>query len=92
MLRVFDGSTTFGQVDLYVTAPGTARGTPTVPGLGFGLTSMSLDVPAGPTQVRLTNTATTTLVFDAGTHVLEAGKSYTLVVSPATTAILVPDC
>lgn len=92
LLRVFDGATTLGQVDLYLSTPGAALGIPTVSGLGAGLTSGALDVAAGATQVRLTNTATTTVVLDAGSQVLEAGKSYTLIVSSATAAILVPDC
>lgn len=91
-LRVLNGSSGLGTVDVYVTTPGAALGTPTVTGVGFGNASASVDVPAGALQVRLTTAGTTTVVFDAGTQTLAAGKSYTLVVSSATAAILVPDC
>jgi hypothetical protein len=91
-LRVFDGSSALGVVDVYVTAPGAALGTPAVTGLAFGASSGSFDVAAGTVQVRLTNNGTTRVVFDAGNQVLTAGKSYTLVVSSATSVILVPDC
>jgi hypothetical protein len=79
-------------VDVYVTTPGAALDTPKISGLNYGAYSASFDVPAGATQVRLTGTITTTVVFDAGTQTLEAGKSYTLVISSATAAMLVPDC
>ena len=91
-LRVLNASSGLGTVDVHVGAPGTALGTPTVTGVGFGTTSPTFDVPAGAAQVRLTTAGTTTVVFDAGTQTLAAGTSYTLVVSSATAAILVPDC
>lgn len=91
-LRVFNGSSGLGTVDVYVTVPGAALGTPTITGVGFGSASGTFDVSAGAVQVRLTNAGTTTVVFDAGTQSLAAGKSYTLVISSATAAILVPDC
>jgi hypothetical protein len=91
-LRVLQASSGLGQVDVYVTAPGATLGTPRISGVVFGSSTGSFDVAAGPNQVRLTNAATTTVVFDAGTQELEAGKSYTLIISSATSAILVPDC
>jgi hypothetical protein len=91
-LRVFHGSAALGLVDVYVTTPGAALGVPRISGLNYGASTGSFDVPAGATQVRLTGTVTTTVVFDAGTQTLEAGKSYTLVISSATAAMLIPDC
>jgi hypothetical protein len=91
-LRVFDGSAGLGAVDVYVNAPGTVLGAPRISGLGFGASTGSFDVSAGTQQVRLTNNGTTTVVFDSGTLTLAANASYTLVVSSATAAILVPDC
>lgn len=91
-LRVLNGSSGLGTVDVHVGTPGTALGTPTVTGVAFGSTSPTFDAPAGAVQVRLTTAGTTTVVFDAGTLTLAAGTSYTLVVSSATAAILVPDC
>ena len=91
-LRIFHGSSGLGAVDVHVTAPGATFGTPNATSLGFGAASGSFDVSAGTQQVRLVTSGTTSVVFDAGNRVLEAGKSYTLVVSIATAAILVPDC
>jgi hypothetical protein len=91
-LRIFNGSLGLGSVDVYVTVPGTALGTPTATGLGVGAVTAALDVNTGIVQVRLTDTGTTTVVFDAGNRVLDSGKSYTLVISSATAAVLVPDC
>ncbi len=92
-LRIFNGSSGLGTVDVHVTPPSAALGTPSVTGVGFGNASATFDVPAGAVQVRLTSAGTTNVVFDAGTQTFEAGKSYTLVISSATAAaILVPDC
>ena len=91
-LRVFNGSSGLGNVDVYVTAPGGTLGTPKATGLGFGSATGSFDVSAGTSHVRLTTNGTTTVVFDAGNQVLETGKSYTLIVSSATSAFLVVDC
>lgn len=91
-LRVLNASSGLGTVDVYATTPAATLGTPNVTGIGFGNASGTFDVPAGAVQVRLTNASTTNVVFDAGTQSFEAGKSYTLVISSATAAILVPDC
>ncbi len=91
-LRVLNASSGLGTVDVYATASGAALGTPTVTGVGFGNASGSFDVSAGAIQVRLTTSGGTTVVFDAGSQTLVAGTSYTLIVSSATTVILVPDC
>lgn len=91
-LRVFNGSSGLGTVDVYATTPAAVLGTPNITGVGFGNVSGSFDVPAGAVQVRLTTSGTTNVVFDAGTQTLDAGSSYTLVISSATAAILVPDC
>jgi hypothetical protein len=91
-LRVFNGSSGLGAVDVYVTAPGAALGTPSASTVPFGTTSGSFDVSAGAVQIRLTTPNTTTVLYDAGSQTFAANKSYTLVVSSATAAILVPDC
>jgi hypothetical protein len=91
-LRVFHASVGLGQVDVYVTTPGAALDAPRITGLNFGSSTGSFDVAAGAIQVRLTTTGTTTVVYDVGTKTFEAGKSYTLVISSATAALLVPDC
>lgn len=91
-LRVINGSAGLGVVDVYVTTPAATLGTPNAIGIGFGGASSALDVSAGTVQVRLTNSGSTAVVFDAGNQLLEAGRSYTLVVSSATAVILVPDC
>lgn len=91
-LRVVNGSIGLGPVDVHVTISGAALGIPNATGIGFGGASTAFDVNAGTFQVRLTNSGTTSVVFDAGNHLFEAGRSYTLVVSSATAAILVPDC
>lgn len=92
-LRVFNGSSSLGVVDVHATAPGAALGTPAVTGVGYGAASGTFDVSAGTVQVRLTSSTTAAVVFDAGSLALEAGKVYTLVVSSATSAaLLVPDC
>ena len=79
-------------MDADLTAPGAALGAPVAAGLGFGGVSSTFDLAPGAQQVRLTNTGTTTVVFDAGTQTLATAVSYSLVVSSATAVILVPDC
>jgi hypothetical protein len=91
-LRVLNASSGLGVVDVHVTTAGAALGTPNVSGIAFGNASGTFDVAAGTMQVRLTSTSSTNVVFDAGSRVLEAGRSYTLIVSSATAALLVADC
>ena len=91
-LRVVQASSALGPVDVHITAPGAALGAPVAAGLGFGGVSATFDVAAGAQQVRLTNSGTTTVVFDAGPQTLATGVGYSLVVSSATGVILVPDC
>jgi hypothetical protein len=89
-LRVFNGVAAFTTVDVYVTPPGSPFGTPRETGVAFGRASASFSVLAGSSQVRLISAGP--VISDVGTYVLDAGKSYTLVVSPGPTALLVPDC
>jgi hypothetical protein len=91
-LRVLNASSGLGVVDAHVTTPGATLGTPNVSGIAFGSASGTFDVAAGTMQVRLTSAGSTNVVFDAGSRVLEAGKSYTLIVSSATAGLLVGDC
>jgi hypothetical protein len=91
-LRVVNASSGLGTVDVHVTTPGAALGTPNVPGVPFGSATGTFDVAAGTMQIRLTSLGSTNVVFDAGSRILEAGRSYTLIVSSATAAMLVADC
>ena len=91
-LRVVQGSSALGPVDVYITAPGAVLGSPIATGLGYGGASASFDVSAGAQHVRLTSTGSTSTVYDTGTQTLAANTGYSLVVSSATAPILVPDC
>jgi hypothetical protein len=91
-LRVVNASTALGTVDVHVTTLGAAIGTPNVSSIPFGTASGTFDVAAGTMQIRLTSTGSTNVVFDAGSRLLESGRSYTLIVSSATAALLVADC
>ena len=91
-LRVVNGSSALGTVDVHVTTVGATLGAPNVSGVPFGTASGTFDVAAGTMQIRLTSAGSTNVVFDAGSRLLEAGKSYTLIVSSATAALLVADC
>lgn len=91
-LRVLNAAAGIGVVDAHATTPGGALVAPSAAGVGVGSASTMFDVPAGVVQVRLTTTGTTTVVYDAGSLTLAAGRSYTLIVSSATSALLVPDC
>jgi hypothetical protein len=91
-LRVLNASSGLGMVDVHVTTVGATLGSPNVSGLAFGSATGTFDVAAGTMQIRLTGVGSTNVVFDAGSRVLEEGKSYTLIVSSATAALLVADC
>ena len=91
-LRVVNASSGLGTVDVHVTTPGAALNLPNVAGIPFGQASGTFDVAAGTMQIRLTTIGSTNVVFDAGNRLLEAGRSYTLIVSSATAAVLVADC
>jgi hypothetical protein len=91
-LRVVNASAALGTVDVHVTTPGGTLGTPNVSGITFGTASGTFDVAAGTMQIRLTSAGSTTLVYDAGSRPLESGKSYTLIVSSVTAALLAADC
>jgi hypothetical protein len=55
-IRVLHGAPSVGNVDVYVTAPGAALGTPTLTNVPFKGASGYLAVPAGRYQVRVTPT------------------------------------
>jgi hypothetical protein len=55
-IRVLHGAPSVGNVDVYVTAPGAALGTPTLTNVPFKGYSGYLAVPAGRYQVRVTPT------------------------------------
>lgn len=93
VLRVFDAAPNLGTVDVYVTAPGAALGTASALSLGNGSTSNFFVASSGANQLRLTTPLTTNVVFDSGTFTLDAGQSYTLIVSGATpSAFLITGC
>ena len=91
-LRVLNASAGLPLVDVYATAPGAPLVTPVATAVGFGSAPATFDVAAGSIQVRLTTAGTTTLVYDAGNQALLQGRSYTLIVTSATAALLVEDC
>jgi hypothetical protein len=91
-LRVLNASSGLGAVDVHVTPVGATLGTPNISGIAFGSATGTFDVAAGTMQVRLTSTGSTNVVFDAGSRLLDAGRSYTLIVSSATAGLLVGDC
>lgn len=91
-IRVVQGSSALGPVDVYLTAPGAPLGSPVAAGLGYGGVSATFDVSAGGQQVRLTGTGASNIVYDTGTQALASGIGYTLIVSSVTAPLLVPDC
>jgi hypothetical protein len=72
--------TSSGSVDVYVTTPNAALGTPAVTNLAANASSLFLDVAAGATQVRLTTAGTQTVIFDSGAFTLASRQVLTLVV------------
>ncbi len=64
-LRVINAAPSLASADVFVTAPGDMLPTtPTMAALNFGVASPFLDVPAGPTEVRFTDTGTATARLD----------------------------
>ncbi len=60
-------------VDVYVTAPGAALGSPTLSGIPFKTYSDPLTLPAGEYQVRLTLPGSSDVVYDSGPLPLTGG-------------------
>lgn len=74
-VRLVHGAPAAGNVDIYVTAPGTdiAGVGATLTNIPFGAASDYLEVPAGDYRVRITPTGTKTVAIDTGTLTLTAG-------------------
>lgn len=78
-LRLIHGAPSAGNVDIYVTAPGAALGTPTLTNVAFTASSGYLNEPAGSYEVRITPTGTQTVVIDTGSLTFAAGQVRTAV-------------
>jgi hypothetical protein len=63
-IRVLHGAPSVGPVDVYVTAPGAALGSPALTNVPFKGVSGYLAVPAGRYQVRVTPTGSTTVAIN----------------------------
>lgn len=81
-LRVANFAAGAGAFDVYVTAPGAALGTASATNIGFGTTSGLINVTAGTSQVRLTNTGTQTVAINAGSLTFVADQTAVLVIAP----------
>ena len=78
-LRLIHGAPSAGNVDIYITAPGAALGTPTLSNVAFAASSGYLSEPAGSYEVRITPTGTQTVVIDTGSLTFAAGQVRTAV-------------
>ena len=97
-LRVFDGAAGSSVFDVYVTTPGFTLGSPNATNLSFGSSTPFFNAEAGTQQVRLTNSGSQTVVFNAGSLTITAGHNSILVIAPAAPgstvlrSFLVPAC
>lgn len=99
-LQVFNGSNSATGVDVYVTAPGAALGTPVITNLLADSASSWVSVPAGSDQIRVTATGSTTVLKDYGNFNFTAGQNSVFVLSPPAASdathtlrgFLVPGC
>jgi hypothetical protein len=97
-LRVFNATSSTTGFDVFLTAAGAVLGSASATNVTAGSASTFVSVPAGVSQIRLTNSGSTSVVLDAGLQTLVAGKNMTLVIAPAaagstsTRAFLVTGC
>ena len=65
-LRVINGASNNGGVDVYVTAPGEDLNTvsPSIAGVGYGTTSLFVNLPVGNREVRVTAANTKQVIYD----------------------------
>lgn len=78
-VRLVHGAPSAPSVDIYVTAPGAALGTPTLANVPFKAVSQYLSVPAGSYEIRVTPAGSQTVVIDSGTVPLVAGQIRTVI-------------
>lgn len=66
-LRVINGASNNGAVDIYVTPPGEDLNSvsPSIPGVAYGTTSPFVNLPAGNREVRVTAANTKQVIYDA---------------------------
>lgn len=89
-LRVFNAAGAGSNLDVYVTTPGAALGTPAANNVGSATGSSYFNVSAaGPQQIRVTNAGSQTVLLDVGNTTFTAGRNATLVISPALPGTLV---
>lgn len=99
-LLAFNATAVPTGFDVYVTAPGASLGsTPSISNVAPGAPAASVvNIPAGPSQVRLTAAGSTTVLLDFGTQTFTAGQNTMLIITPpaanTTTlrAFVVPAC
>jgi hypothetical protein len=82
-LLVFNAAAGSPPLDVFVTAPGAALGTPSAFGIGFRTVSGLIPViPGTPLLIRLTNAGTQTVLINAGNLTFTAGLNSVLVIAP----------
>ena len=97
-LRIVDVAPGLGSLDVYITPRAGPLGVPSTASIGYGGDTGFFDTDPGPSQVRFTQTTTSTLVFDAGSITLLPGQIATMVLAqpggPTGTAVapLAPAC
>ena len=66
-LRVINGASNNGAVDVYVTAPGEDLNnvSPSLAGITYGTTSIFVDLPAGDREIRVTPASSKQVIYDA---------------------------
>mgnify|MGYP006266164559 CR=1 FL=1 len=81
-VRVIHGAVSAGEVDVYVTAPGTPlgdAGAPVLAGVPFSAVSDPLELAAGDYQIRVTPAGNAEILYDSGPISLGAGDEINLV-------------
>ena len=89
-LRVFNASGIATGMDVFVTPPAAPLGTATFSNVLTGASAAFVSVPAGATEIRLTATGTTTVLFDLPSETLTAGQNVTLVIAPPASGSTTP--
>ena len=65
-LRVVNGASNNGGIDVYVTAPGEDLNTvsPSIAGVGYGTTSLFVNLPVGNREIRITTANSKQVIYD----------------------------